>query len=289
VRAYWLRAQGCTGPTSYTIAGAGAPGSTHLTRLHWRVPFSGRIVAAGGHLHGGAKDLWLSQPRCADRRLLGTPPYYGMPDHLYYRALPILHEPGPVETGYFLSGAGIPVEQGETLTLTAAYEDERPRPRVMAVMHVYVAHEERPPRGCEALPADRRELRRHRRVRTAPPAVTVPLTGIDARGRTYTITTPPWPLTPLGDGAVVGVGDAGFVPPYISLPAGARVTWRFPSATRHNVTFASGPRAIGTATLARGAQASLRLVEPGRYQLFCYLHPVTMHQVIDVGAVVLRR
>jgi plastocyanin len=47
------------------------------------------------------------------------------------------------------------------------------------------------------------------------------------------------------------------------------VTWRFRSATRHNVTFASGPRAIGTATLARGAQASLRLVEPGRYQLFC--------------------
>jgi plastocyanin len=67
------------------------------------------------------------------------------------------------------------------------------------------------------------------------------------------------------------------------------VTWRFRSATRHNVTFASGPRAIGTATLARGAQASLRLVEPGRYQLFCYLHPVTMHQVIDVGAVALRR
>ena len=53
--------------------------------------------------------MFLSQPRCGNRRLLDTAPRFGMPDNLYYRARPILHEPGPVDTRYFLSRKGIPV------------------------------------------------------------------------------------------------------------------------------------------------------------------------------------
>ena len=47
------------------------------------------------------------------RRLLDTAPRYGMPDDLYYRARPLLHEPGPIDTRYFLSETGIQVRRGE--------------------------------------------------------------------------------------------------------------------------------------------------------------------------------
>jgi plastocyanin len=32
----------------------------------------------------------------------------------------------------------------------------------------------------------------------------------------------------------------------------------------------------------RGGRASTQFNVPGRYQLFCYLHPMTMHEQIDV-------
>ena len=103
VHAFWVRANGCSPSVSYPVYGGGAPGSTDLRRYDWTAPYDARIVAVGGHLHGGAKDMWLSQPRCEDRRLLDTRPFFGMPDHLYYRVRPVLHEPGPMDTHYFLS------------------------------------------------------------------------------------------------------------------------------------------------------------------------------------------
>ena len=112
-----------------------------------RPPYNARIVAVGGHLHGGAKDMWLSQPRCGDRRLLDTRPFFGMPDHLYYRVRPILHEPGPMDTHYFLSKTGIAIRKGEKIRLTGAYDAEHPHPRVMSIMHVYLARDPRPPQG----------------------------------------------------------------------------------------------------------------------------------------------
>ena len=114
----WVRANGCGDAVSYPVWGGGGPGGTDTRTYDWRVPFDARIVAVGGHLHGGAKDMLLSQPECGGRRLLDTAPRYGMPDNLYYTARPILHEPGPVDTRYFLSQTGIQVRRGETLTLT---------------------------------------------------------------------------------------------------------------------------------------------------------------------------
>lgn len=281
VHPFWLRAMGCERKVAYPIQGGGALGSTDLRSFAWRVPYSGRIVAAGGHLHGGAKDMWLSQPRCGDRRLLDTRPLYGMPDNLYYRALPILHEPGPVDTQYFLSRTGIPVVRGETVRLSAAYDAEHPRWAVMATMHVYIAADRRVSQRCSALPADRRERRKYRRVRLDPPWVPVPLTGLDGAGRTFTITRPPWPLRPLGPGAVIDVGDDGFDPPHISLPAGAPVTWRFVSGL-HNVRLANGPSLVGTQSRRGGRSEPAVFATPGHYELFCSLHPITMHEVVEV-------
>ena len=282
VRPFWLRANGCGKQVSYPVPGGGPPGSTSRRSSTWRVPFNGRIVAVGGHLHGSARNMWLSQPRCHNRRLLDTAPRYGMPDHLYYRARPILHEPGPVDTRYFLSRTGIPVRRGERLRITGTYEGSRPHPRVMSIMHVYIAPARDVPRRCKALPKDRKELVKPGPVRTEPPEVAVPLNGVRPNGRTFTVQTPPDGARRLKRKATVSLRAGRFTPRHISVPLGAKVTWRFADATAHNVLLASGPQLIGTPTLSHGATRTSHFRKPGRYELFCYLHPMTMHEVVDV-------
>jgi plastocyanin len=239
-------------------------------------------VAAGGHLHGGAKDMWLSQPGCGDRRLLDNRPAYGMPDHLYYRARPILHEPGPVDTRYFMSPTGVAAKQGEVLRLSATYDAEHPR-TAMAVMHVYVARAPGVAGGCAALPADAVHLSKPLPTRADPPWTRVELTRLNARGRLETITSPPWPATPLASGSEVEVGDAGVDPPYISLAGPGTITWRGSGSVAHNVRLADGPRLVATPNLTRTSSWTSTLPVPGRYTLFCTRHPMTMHAFIDVA------
>ncbi len=281
VRAFWLRANGCGHP-GYFINGGGLPGSTTLTSTDWKVPYDLKIVAAGGHLHGGARDMWLSQTQCGDRRLLDNRPSYGMPDHLYYRARPILHEPGPVDTRYFLSRTGIAAKQGEVLKISAGYDAEHPQ-TAMAVMHLYVARARGVPTGCAPLPADRVHLVKPGPTRPEPPWTRVPLVGLDSQGRTRTITESPWPVTPLGDGAQVEVGDTGFNPPHFSLATPGRITWRATGDDVHNVRLAEGPRLVATPSLRAGSTWTTDFSAPGRYTLFCTRHPVTMHAFVDVS------
>jgi plastocyanin len=148
-------------------------------------------------------------------------------------------------------------------------------------MHVYLAPDRHPPRRCTPLPKDRRELEKRLPTRTEPPLVRVPLTGVRPNGRTYTLrpTTKPRRLRAR---ATVDLRQGRFRPAHISVPLGARVTWRFADTTPHNVLFANGPSLIGTPTLSGGATHTSQFRVPGRYELFCYLHPVTMHEVVDV-------
>jgi len=280
VRPFWVRASRCG--LTYPIWGGGGAGATDIQTHAWRIPMDGRIVAVGGHLHGGSKDMWLSQPRCSDRRLLDTAPRYGMPDDLYYRARPVLHEPGPVETRYFLSRTGIAVRRGESLDLSAAYDAVDPHPRVMAIMHVYIAPGKVPAHGCTPLPRDRREIVRRRRVRTDPPRVRIPLNGLDARGHSYAITTPPWPVRPVRSGTTIHLRDFRFDQPHVQISAGDSLVWSFDDAARHNLTYANGPRLLVSHTLSHGADYATRLDVPGHYEFFCYLHPMTMHEVVEV-------
>lgn len=279
---FWVRANGCGSSTSYPVWGDGGPGSTDTRTFNWRVPFDARIVAVGGHLHGGSKDMWLAQRACGGRRLLGTAPRYGMPDHLYYTNRPVLHEPGPIDTRYFRSKTGVQVRRGEVLSLTGVYDDATPHPRVMAIMHVYVVPHAAGKDPCPALPADARESVKAGPARTEAPVVRVPLNRLDADGHTRPILDPPWPAVPLGRRGVVALRDSAFVPKRVAVHAGDAVTWRFDDAVPHNVTFANGPRLTGSPTLSGGRSYTSRFTVPGHYELFCYLHPVTMHQVIDV-------
>jgi plastocyanin len=153
---------------------------------------------------------------------------------------------------------------------------------VMAIMHVYLAPGRVPRSRCAALPADRRELTHTKRVRTDPPQVKVPLNTLDDNGRTREILEPPWPAQPVASGSVVRLKDFAFTPVHVQIRAGDRLKWSFDDATPHNLTFASGPRLIRGPTLADGRRWTTRFTVPGRYELFCYLHPMTMHEVVDV-------
>jgi plastocyanin len=79
------------------------------------------------------------------------------------------------------------------------------------------------------------------------------------------------------------VDGGGFSIPNLSLPSGASLTWRFPEPILHDATLAGGPRALGALPTEAGGSVTVRLRVPGRYRFFCSLHPMTMHEVVDVG------
>jgi len=282
VKPLWWRANGCNG-TSYDVTGGLAPGQPHVARHDWKAPFDARIVAAGGHLHGSALNMTVTQPRCGNRELVRHDPLYGRPDDRVYTLEPVLHEPGPIATGYFLSAAGVPVRRGEPLRVTGVYDGTRPHPGVMAITHVYLARErrgERPTQACPPLPADRRTVwERTDGVRT-PPVVRMPLYGIGDGGAIGRIERPPGSERVIDRDRVRIDVRSTFRPANLSVPRGAEVTWRFPE--RHNVLVADGPRLVASGTRSGGGTYRRRLDAPGTYKLFCSLHPVTMQQVIRV-------
>jgi plastocyanin len=284
VRPFWIRANGCkTTQPSYSVQELSS-GLDHRT-FHWTVPMNGRIVAAGGHLHGGAEHMSLTQPGCDDRKLFDTDPLFAPRNDLVYRLRPILHEPGPVGTRFFQSKTGIPVRKGEKIDLQADYDARYARARVMSIMHVYVA-EGPAPKGarCAPLPRDRREILLRRDGHLAdPPYVKVPLNTVGGDGLVHPLATLPGPATVFDGPAKVTLIHDRFVPAKIQIPLDGSITWTFADAVGHNVLLANGPQVVGTPTLSGGVKYTSRgFLKPGTYQLFCYLHPVTMHQEVIV-------
>jgi plastocyanin len=287
VTPYWVTVTDCANEPSYSIPGGGAPGSVAERVNRWRVPRSGRIVAAVQVRAGGALRFGLSQPRCGGRALVDTRPFYGMPDDLVYRLTPMLHEPGPVGTTWVTSRAGIPVRRHEYLDVVARYDGELPHNGVMAVMHVYVAPPARRAAGgrapCPALPGDVRGARPAGPVRTAPPRVHIPLSAF-VGGRVRPIAHPTGRAVTYPDGArpQVAIRAGRFSPVTLSVASRTTVTWRFLDREPHKVSLANGPRAMGSGTYGRGATWKAYFGVPGTYQLFCPLHPLTMHQEVNV-------
>jgi len=283
VRPFWIRANGCaTTHPSYPVRGGGPPGSSDTKTWTWKVPVTGRIVAAGGHLHAGARDMFLSDPACGDRRPLDTAPRYAPPDDLVYRMRPILHEPGPVSTRFFLSADGIPIHRGQELSLTGVYDGERPRTSVMSIMHVYVAPTHKPRVACPPVPADAKRFFLRKRGSSEPPHTRVPLSALGGDGRIRPIDELPGPIRVVDGPATVDIRGSRFTPRRVSVPEGETLTWRFGDRRPHNAYFANGPGLISAPTRRRGSVYTVKLERPGTYQLFCYLHPVTMHQEVIV-------
>ena len=182
---------------------------------------------------------------------------------------PVLHEPGPIATRYFLSGTGIPVRRGQPLRITGRYDGEHPRARVMSILHLYLA----PPRGragprCAPLPRDRRELLTRGDGRTDPPYEPVPFTVMDDQGGIEQVGDLPGLPAPLGAGGTVDLVGNRFSPEKVAIPVGGVLRWRFRDPEVHNVLFADGPAVVGSPTRRRGT-TSARFRRPGTYRLFC--------------------
>ena len=80
----------------------------------------------------------------------------------------------------------------------------------------------------------------------------------------------------------VRVHDFAYSVPKLSIPQGASITWKFPDTTSHDVTLANGPMGFSSPFSRIGRTYTQKFTRPGRYNLFCSLHPVVMHEVVNV-------
>ena len=282
VEPYWLDVQNCHADPIYNVPGDGAAGSTHVRSEDFTIPRAGRLVAAGGHVHGGARKLTLTQPDCGDRKVGESVPLWGRKDHPFYKVRPILHEPGPIGMSAFDTETGIPISKDSRLRLSSRYDNSLPHARVMGIMIAYVAHDPSVRQRCGPLPHDVRTLEPSGPGRRGPVPFEVPLTGLDENGDAVEILKPPGDLRRMPSGSTIDVGNFYFSHPNVSVRRGARLSWRFGAADLHNVTLANGPRAIGSPNLDDGREFSQRLRASGTYRLFCSLHPVTMAERVVV-------
>ncbi|MBA3734805.1 MAG: hypothetical protein H0W90_06355 [Actinobacteria bacterium] len=252
VKPVWMDVENCKADPVFSVAGTGGPDATVSRTADLRMPESGRFVAGGGHLHGGGVSLDVSNTSCGS--LFTSYPTWGLVE-----PLPVMHEPGPMHMTGFADPAGRAVRAGDTVRLTATYDDTRPHVRVMGIMILYLA------------------------------------TGQVSSCASYSSETPP---TSKADPVTIGllmrpagrirrdirstvVRDYAFAAQRVSLRRGATFTWRFRGGVDHDVTFASGPAGFASPSMRSGT-FSYRFTRRGTYRLFCSLHPARMTQLVVV-------
>lgn len=281
VTPYWLSVIPCVSDPQYTVPGGGPPGSVHRKSKQIAMPRSGRIVAVGGHLHGGAHELRLTQPRCGNRTIAVNDPTYAPKGDPLYRVHPLLHEPDPKSIDWHQWSDGWAVRKGEKLRVTAAYDGSRPHMRVMGISHVYVAEGGDVPAGCAPPPKEGRTLGADFAGRDDPPRVRLTLARWDGRGKAEVIERPAGSFARKDGDARVMVDEFRFKPDLLSVPRGATVRWAFRDRYLHDATVVRGPRGFATPTVRR-RDARYRFKVPGEYKLYCSIHPVLMSQVVRV-------
>jgi plastocyanin len=251
VKPLWLDVRNCRADPVFNVPGTGGPGSTYKEVWDYRLPLSGLLVFGGGHLHGGGISLDVSDTSCGS--LFTSYPTWGG-----IEPRPVLHEPGPRHMTEFSDPAGRPVQAGDTLRLTATYDNSRPHVRVMGISMVFLAPA--PVAGCRSYESARPEP-------TTPEPVTIQLLKRPAGALRRVTST--W------------VGDYAYGAQRVSVRRGTRFTWRFVGTVQHDVTLASGPVGFASPSLTRG-RYSFRFTRPGTYRLFCSLHPSRMTQIVTV-------
>ncbi len=285
VRPVWLDVRNCLADPVFNVPGGGRPGSTSTKSATWTVPQDGRIVAAGGHVHGGGKRLELTQPDCSNRKLLGSEPLWGNPDHPFYNVYPILHEPGPINMSGVTSSQGFSVRKGERLRLVSRYDNELPHTRVMGIMMAFLAPPDPgggPSGPCAPLPNDAQAYRSDQPGRTSPPRFRVPIIGRGSNGQAREVSRAPGGTSRLRGNSTITAKSFYFSKPNVVVDPGTRLTWRFPGRALHNVTLANGPQGFASQHLSQGRVYSKRFTKSGKYELFCALHPVDMTETVTV-------
>lgn len=257
VRPLWLDVRNCRLDPVFDVPGTGGLGSTFTESAEFRMPFGGRLVGGGGHLHGGGVSLDVHNVTCA------TTPFSSLPTWGGPEPLPLLHEPGPVQMSSFWSTTGIAVAPGDVLRLSAVYDNSRPHTRVMGIMLLWLAVGPAP--ACEAPPPLNVDLGSP----GPPPIFGMPLPR-QPRGRLATNLRSTW------------VGDYRFGHERVRVRRGTAFTWKFVGRAQHDVTLVNGPVGFSSPAKARGERYTHRFTRRGRYDLFCSLHPAQMVQRIDV-------
>ncbi|MGH2984208.1 MAG: hypothetical protein ACRDK5_08135, partial [Solirubrobacterales bacterium] len=282
VKPYWLDVNNCRADPQYTVPGTGGPGSTHTRSADVVIPEGGRIVAGGGHVHGGARRLTLTEPDCGDRQVADSLPTWGLPEHPFYNVRPVLHEPGPVNMSAFTTPTGIPVAAGERLRLNSLYDNSAPHMRVMGIMVVYIAPDPAVTAACGPLPGDGTTLGAAQPGRPGPIPFAVPLTGLDRNGQAVTIKAPPGKLKGARPRTLIGVNDRFFSRRNLKIRKGKWLRWQFIGGELHNLTLANGPVGIASENLNAGRYFGHRFTRAGTYRFFCSLHPVQMSERVVV-------
>jgi hypothetical protein len=282
VRPYWLDVKNCLADPVYNVAGDGGPGSTTTKTADFVMPHSGRIIAGGGHVHGGGIEEDITEPDCGNRQIGEAKPTWGMPGHQFYNVHPILHEPGPINMSGWGTPTGIPVKKGETLRLHSVYDDSRPHMRVMGISVIYVANDSSVDERCGPIPNDIVTRSTNRRGRPGPIPFKVPLTGLNSDGQAVSIDHPPGPLKDLRSGSTIDVGDRFYSRPNVEVKKGSKLDWKFSGEEPHNVTLANGPIGVASRNLDSDRVFSHRFKKPGTYKFFCALHPVQMSERVIV-------
>ena len=277
----WLDVRNCLFDPVYDVPGGRRRGSLHAESTTWTAPYSGRIVAALGHVHGGGKEVVLSQPDCADRVLLRSRPTWALPRDPEYRIKPLIHEPGPINMELVKSREGFPVSAGQRLRLTSIYDGRLPHTRVMGIMGLYITPDPSVTDGCGPLPADAETVRGTRPGRTRTPLVRVPINGVRASGRVGAIKRPAGRAVALGGSPIETIGSR-FQPANAVARRGQTVRWRFWDRDLHTVTVANGPEGFGSPNLSDGRLFRHRFRKPGTYRLYCSLHPLSMTGTVRV-------
>jgi hypothetical protein len=255
---------------AYDVPGGGRKGSNFVQSSEWTAPFSGRMLVASSHQHGGGKYQTLDSRTCK-RRLFKAPVYHGAPDHPYNTIRPILHEPGPIGTGAYATAKGIPIAEGEVLRRTAVHDNHNLHVASMGFWATWFVEDDSV-RRCGRMPDDIVEINRPRRFdRTPNYELVVPQ-----------LSKPRGPFVPF-DGNPLEIGDDFFRPGKITANAGETITWRFGGSRPHSVTVANGPR--GFSSIYWGRTRGRYRVTPhvkGTYRLVCLVHPTSMAQTLEV-------
>ena len=282
VKPYWLSVVPCVSDPQYTVPGGRAPGAVDKRAMTFTMPQGGRIVAVGGHLHGGSHRLALTQPGCGHRVIAENDPTYGGGADPLYAVRPLLHEPDPKSISWSQWSDGWAIPRGEMLKVTAVYDGSRPHMRVMGIAHVYLAPDDSVPPGCSAAPSAGETLGPNfEGGRADPPAVNLTLAEWRGRGVAKEVARPKGRLIQRNGNATVRVNRFAFDPPLLSIPRGASVRWLFRDDRIHDATLVRGPRGFATATVRDRSQRH-RFKVAGEYRLYCSIHPVLMSQVVKV-------
>jgi plastocyanin len=279
---YWFDEHNCSADPIYNVPGNGGKKSRQDQTADFTLHESGRLVAAGGHVHGGAYRLTLNEPNCGDRALVNSKPTWGTASNPFYNVKPVLHEPGPISMSSTSSVTGIPVNKGEALRLNSVYDNSRPHVRVMGIMVAYFAPDPTITTDCGPIPDDVEVHVTDRPGRHQPVKYRIPIYNLDDSGEAVRVKAPPGDLETVPSGTMIDVANRTFDQPNIEILAGQTLNWQFDGGEPHNVTLANGPVGIGSPNLNGGSTFSKVLQKPGTYRLFCSLHPVQMTQRVVV-------